>query len=160
MKPQCETASQCLRELARVMEQFNISDAANALHSKYVKRINSASHTTNDAMLAFSYPETWSFAIFELEHIPVFIGDKLYDETGTEHIAPFIKYGKLMTFNEGHRWSWTPPKSKTVQINLNREDVEYWTSGIFSSGEQRTNDSEYDKASNNFFIACKKALEE
>ena len=136
MKPQCETSADCLRELARVMDQFGIDDTLTAINSRYVKYAKLGGFLD---VPSFGCAKKWQFAIAEVEGKPVFIGDELY------HVG----YGK-QTINEvvvliPKNWSWNPPKPKTVMVEMLVEDARY----VANTGA----------ISLPMVAACKKALE-
>jgi len=113
---QCSTAAQCLKELARVMEQFGIDNAIKAVKSKYVKYEESWFASN---MPAFSNPSDWSFAIAEVEGKPVFFDSILYDRNG----APYTGFrGYVTDLCTG--LSFNPPKPKTIMVELLVEDIE------------------------------------
>lgn len=97
---------------------------------------------------------------------PVFIGDKLWsnewnNKIKVDGISADKKYFYHITKNNErmfvnvHDALWEKPKPKTVMIELQFEDVEYWTSFNFGRLPET---SAYNTASNRFFDACKKAI--
>lgn len=84
------------------------------------------------------------FALGVVEGKPVFEGDVLYCEGGSCK----FQFGPI----EGN-WSWTPPKPKTVMIELLREDVEHWAGYLIYQ-------SNLHAESVRLYNACHKALEE
>lgn len=164
MKQQCETTVDCLKELVKVMEQFGIGSMLEAVQSGYVRCYGYP--WPSKEVPRFSEPASWSFAIGEVEDKPVFAGDKLWSGyfnnfaivTGI-HSDGYFKTDLNGSSNTAIACcSWNPPKSKTVLVELTREDAEYWTSEIFSIRGRLPDISEYNKASNNFYAACEKAL--
>lgn len=143
MKPQCNSAADCLRELARVMDQFVISDPIKAVRSRYVK--TNDLHWNLHTIPPFMAPETWSFAIAEVEGKPVFIGDELYDWKGDVHKVPYLNDGTEMDLRKGCEWTWNPPRPKTVTVDLPYDFV-------FIHSELNLDTT--------LVTACKKALEE
>ena len=135
MKAQCTTAAQCHRELARVMEQFGITDSLHAVKSRFIKCNKSGASWSEDYMPAFVDPELWSFAIAEVEGRPVFIGNKLwYEWNGTRefHVYGLDLSGTDFVDHEGvicfkRFCSWNPPKPKTVMVEMLREDAEFYS---------------------------------
>lgn len=125
MKPQCTTTSQCLKELARVMEQFGIGYIEEALKSRYVKRFYKGRNfeKTVDALVC---PTEWQFAIAEVEGKPVFIGDELYIHGLGSFDGRVTASDKLFTQVSTSHLSWNPPKPKTVMVELTVDDAEQW----------------------------------
>lgn len=117
MKPQCTTAAQCLKELARVMEQFGIDDPVTAISSMYIKRTSNI-RWVEPRLPQFEIPETWQFALAEVEGNAVFKDSVIYDETGKRHIA-----GEILT-TCWNLFSLNPPKPKTVMVEMLRDDAE------------------------------------
>jgi len=146
---QCTTAAQCLKELARVMEQFGIDNPITATKSKYVRYAQE--HWSS--MPIFNTPSDWSFAIAEVEGKPVFVDSpNLYHKEGSNVPVSYIAINL-------HKWSWSdfswnPPKPKTIMVELLVEDVKFW-----DSMDNYFNDKKYIEASKNFKEACRQALE-
>lgn len=134
MKPQCTTAAQCLKELARVMDQFGLASILSAVNSEYVKDTYPNSWRE---MPEFSSPQEWQFAIAEVEGKPVFIGDELYStNTGRKFQVHSTRESRkeillLECYDQGHnefcvkQCSWNPPKPKTVMVEMRTEVAEY-----------------------------------
>jgi hypothetical protein len=129
-KPQCTTSAECLKELARVMEQFGFDDWRVCIKSKYVKFDCAYWNSTFENMPSFDESTYWSFALFELEGKPVFVGSELFHSayglikvTGigkgaetfagiaTNGITPFSYY--MIAY-----CSWNQPR-KTATISIN-----------------------------------------
>ena len=154
---QCTTAAQCLKELARVMEQFGIDDTSQTVNSKYVRHIHFPAKYNNGSL--FCDPYYWSFAVAEVEGKPVFIGDELYPPFCT---SPFIaaKVGDDGYISCGHyqyeirKLSWNPPKPRTIMVELLVKDAEY------TAGTRCVLRSEVDNINERNSKACAKALEE
>lgn len=152
MKPQCNSAADCLRELARVMDQFGISDLIDAVRSRYVK--TSDLRWNLHTMPHFMAPETWSFAIAEIEGKPVFMGDELWcgdTKFKVAYASALTVYGVIGLLATNYATSisdcsWNPPKPKTVMVEMLVEDAQLLM-GKFSSVK-------------NIYTSCKKALEE
>lgn len=123
-EPQCKTTADCLKELARVMDQFGYSDTLSAVDSKYIQY--SGSYREYGKTPFFNNPEHWKFAITELEGKPVFIGDEVYDDYG-ERCVVNRSYSKSVLvlnyessdprFGTISKLSWTTPK-KTITIKI------------------------------------------
>lgn len=157
MKPQCTTAAECLRELARVMDQFGIDSIFNAVNSKYVR--HGCGNFGCERLPQFIKPEQWQFAIAEVEGKPVFIGDKLWNVPNNfKFVANYIKeqheglsIWSNVTNSVGQSgglvsdMSWNPPKPKTVMVEILVEDARY----VANTGA----------ISLPMVAACKKALE-
>lgn len=158
MKPQCTTAAECLKELARVMEQFGIANALDAANSDYVKYVIPSQIQSRywQALPLFVEPENWQFAIAEVEGIPVFIGDELY--TATTGKQTVICYnGHTLEFSDNSyeitsKCSWNPPRPKTVMVELTVEDAEFFMSEMEYHGKSIN-------AGFRMHNACRKALE-
>lgn len=152
-KPQCETAADCLRGLARVMDQFGISCLMSAINSKFVKFDGNT--TSRDSFPLFGAPETWSFAIAEVEGKPVFVGDELYSViNGNKYTATEAGWA-FDNWTHGpcasvENMSWNPPKPKTVMVEMLVEDAEYYAA----------NESDRGQRLDRHIAACKKALED
>jgi len=104
-------------------------------------------------------PEDYEFALAIVEGKPVFNGDKLYDKnTGEARIinGTAIWRNNVPQYNWiAQNFSWNQPKPKTVMVELLREDAEYW-----ASMRNYPSNLDYKKASDNFYNAVVKALEE
>ena len=128
MKPQCETTADCLRELARVMDQFGIDNMIDAVTSKYVTAIKYGGHWGHKSMPNFLHPEDWKFAIAEVEGKLAFPYAELYLDSGRKFFPVYGKGGVL--FNEDgfgyaiRLLSWNPPKPKTVTVEYTIEQVQ------------------------------------
>lgn len=122
---QCTTAAQCLKELARVMEQFGIDNSQDAINSKYVKRMEDM--YLGMYMARFSMPELWSFAIAEVEGKPCFMDSWLYAPDGARFMAG--QHSQLYWCDKYplETCSWNPPKPKTIMVELLVEDAEMLT---------------------------------
>mgnify|MGYP001608084748 CR=1 FL=1 len=136
-KTQCETAAQCLKELARVMEQFNLNRLKDALASGYV--LFEGIIPSGLDYPGFVEPKKWSFALFELEGKSVFVGDELYALVNLHAINAGQKvvvrnstrvtenYLKVDGINGSEylisMFSWNPPKPKTATISINRGEA-------------------------------------
>jgi hypothetical protein len=91
-------------------------------------------------------PSDYELPIAVVEGKPVFVGDELYTEDGRKFIAPIgNSFGEYMTFGAGHKWSWNPPKPRTVMVELPYDYVEVHS--ILTCDTTLVN-------------ACRKALEE
>lgn len=115
MKPQCETAADCLEQLARVMRQFGISNTQDALQSDYVKYLG---------VNVFFSPKDWKFAIAEVEGKPVFLGDTMFTLDGDSVIIEdfYTQDDKVYLNNINvSRWTWNPP-NQTVLIKIDYGD--------------------------------------
>jgi hypothetical protein len=128
MEPQCTTAAQCHRELARVMEQFGIEDSVEAVNSNYI--INCGNTFGSRSMPKFFSPEEWQFAIAEVEGKPVFIGDtasapdgQLITLIGVGHDCRVIFTDRGSFYK--NQISLNPPKPKTVMVEMRREVAEF-----------------------------------
>lgn len=129
MNAQCETTADCLRELARVMDQFGINDIHTALNSKYVK--SNQTRSAQKFITDFAYPEYFCFAIAEVEGEPVFIDDELFTEHGLKFKAGAMLDGYFCISTPAERGggllykpencSWNPPKPKTVIVEMRVE---------------------------------------
>ena len=103
------------------------------------------------------------FALAIVEGKPVFKGDALWNKTyNMIFIAEFITCAGIYSSNNGSGavyvdCSWNPPKPRTVMVELLVEDAKYWTSYNTKELEET---SKYNVASNSFYKACRKALEE
>lgn len=142
MKPQCTTSAECLRELARVMEQFGIADPQGAISSRYVK--SSGNNLDTAFFPHFFKPTQWSFAIAEVEGKPVFPGDTLYYPSGNSWEP--VSFAQAFDTS-----SWNPPKPKTVMVEMLVEDVEEWS--------RYCGFNPCHMPSTRLYEACKKALE-
>ena len=93
----------------------------------------------------------------------IFAGDILCNEFGNKYIAPYVDNNKML-FDPGNKWSWNPPKftnppkSKTVMVELTREDAEYWLSHDPLPRFGSTN--RCNEVSFTFYNTVKKALEQ
>jgi len=87
----------------------------------------------------FYITNDWEFPLAVVEGKPVFVGDELYLDGNK------IKTWNGMDIGCLPRWSWNPPKPKTVMVELLVEDAE------------RCAKQSYDFAS--IADACRKALE-
>lgn len=145
MKPQCETSADCLRELARVMDQFGIGDAILAAASQYVN-FEGMRQQYRNTVPAFDMPKDWQFAIAEVEGKPVFIGDELYVNDIKVVISEKDKGFRL------NLYSWKQPKHKTVIVEMMVEDADELAR---TASARLTADYAYDRVG----MACKKALE-
>ncbi|MDD1607120.1 MAG: hypothetical protein LUQ18_01200 [Methylococcaceae bacterium] len=84
----------------------------------------------------------YEFAIAVVEGKPVFKGDIIYYiPNGGEQLV-----GDYTSIEDG-KWSWTPPKSKTVMVELLREDAEWFVVNSINLYTRR------------LAISCHKALE-
>ena len=103
--------------------------------------------------------DSYEFALTIVEGKPVFNGDKLYDKnTGEARIinGTAIWRNNVPQYNWiAQNFSWNQPKPKTVMVELLREDAEYW-----ASMRNYPSNLDYKKASDNFYNAVVKALEE
>jgi len=166
MKPQCTTAAQCLKEMARVMEQFKFNRILECLYTKYVQieGVPAYKYEWHSGPL-FETPSNWSFAIADVEGKPVFPGDVLFENNGicsVEWIAKSLNSdGHIVCVSKKEQshhvrfvadeLSWNPPKPKTVMVEMLREDAELFTEydrKCFSNPDQRLS------------VACAKALKE
>lgn len=138
MKPQCNTSADCLRELARVMDQFEIEvpdgdviprKAVNSLYVKYCNRTPNFDDFPN-----FLEPQDWQFAIAEIEGKPVFPDSKVYYR-GEEWLIRKYENASAVLLMRGndmavHCWvaisdlSWNPPKPATVMVELTVSQAE------------------------------------
>ncbi len=133
MKPQCLTAAQCLKELARVMERFGIDNILDVVNSKYV---NYRCPWDIRAVPNFNVPSDWSFAIAEVEGKPVFVGDELYDENGNRYPIQTVSTSNGVLYLNGwniKKWSFNPPKPKTIMVPLSFMDTELISHGKWPS---------------------------
>lgn len=143
MKPQCTTAAQCLKELARVMEQFGIEDQEIAVFSKYVL-VGGRRCKHHDRFAGV--PGNWQFAIAEVEGKPVFPGDKLW--------CTYSSSCRVIE-DDNYDWtqySWNKPKPKTIMVEMLREDAKHWA-GYCQHTPGHV-------PSTNLYAACAKALKE
>lgn len=124
-QPQCNTSADCLRELARVMDQFGFTDSYLAITSHFVKYDGMergwSMHPSRE-LPYFASPSRFSFAIAEVEGKPVFIGDELY-YFDRKIIAGAVINGVIANAAGGMNYSpsslsWNPPKPATVMVEL------------------------------------------
>lgn len=120
-QPQCTTAAQCYRELARVMELTGCKSSVAVLDSGYIKWVPGV-WGNSELAPAFVRPEDWEFAIAILEGKPVFIGDEVFDVLG--NTVTVNQYHFDMPAVNWEKLSWNPPKPKTALIELPLEMVE------------------------------------
>jgi len=124
-------------------------------------------HEIQDSSVIFD-KDNIEYPLAVVECKPVFIGDKLWsnewnNKLKVDGISADKKYFYHITKNNERMfvnvhdalWEKPKPKPKTVMIELQFEDVEYWTS--FNLG-RLPETSAYNIASNRFFDACKKAM--
>lgn len=149
MKPQCETPSNCLEQLARVMQEFGFKTVLGAINSGYVRFSGSPFILESDLYLpSLDIPELWSFAIAKLEGKPVFLGDTCYFNgvpIVISGIAETLTTGVFLTLQTDHEklvWnvcinelSWTPPKQTvTLKVGDNEPVEVVKVLGCYSGG--------------------------
>lgn len=153
MKPQCTTTAECLRELARVMDQFEIDFPALAMRSRFIK-YNRGGYDGLFSIPDFLKPEDWQFAIAEVEGKPVFIGDNLFYGELLITVSGFVNTYHVKAECGIYQCAslyWNPPRPKTVMVEMLVKDAEWFVEAY---------DPECGGKTGNVSFAVKKALEE
>jgi len=95
------------------------------------------------------YSNLFEFALAIVENRPVFKGDYIYLGIGLNGDKYSVNKAFFETY-KGHKFSWNPPKPKTVMVEMLREDA-IKIADFFNISNCT---SIWDRAS----VACKKAL--
>ena len=137
------------------------------LHREYARVIDMCEGTTIYPQDCFKYdnsvysknwigkptfegnPDSYRFALGIVEGRPCFYGDTLYNQHGYGPVRQEIFF-KLRDTAE---WSWSPPKPKTVMVELLESDAKFWL-----SLHPRLSKAECNQQSIRFYDAIQEAL--
>lgn len=155
-QPQCKTFSDLHRAWA------NVLDMCAGTKVSPVDCWNHPGKTERTSPTLGAFPEHYDFAIGIVEDKPVFIGDKLWNIPNNFKftVTGADLWGENPRIIGGDRCgrvedcSWSPPKPKTIMVELLVEDVKYY------ADEYPMLLVEIEKIQERRREACRKALDE
>ena len=138
-QPQCKTAADLHRAWANVLD---MCEGTKIRPTDCFKFLDMARTYKPDFT---GSPKNYTFAIGIVEDKPVFVGDTIW-QCNRKFIADGTLQEQMDECRDKTCFSWNPPKSKTIMVELLVEDAEYLSNRLHPL---------YSVA-----IACRKSLDE